>query len=179
MRGLRYIMILMLIAEVFHSCTVEETTVYNPDLLFTNAFEIRIPLYSYQDSMGNMYTVRGDTGYQSIMTDTLNSVPCLIWDSLGIDILTAAIFNRPIQVKGGEISNARDMIWQWHSGMLTGREGDVQYSDGRNVIHDTIDYLNPARALDSGHYYWAVWGWNQSGVRIWYSSRQLEFYVSN
>jgi hypothetical protein len=182
MRNLRYIIFLWLPTVVFHSCSEEESAVYNPDLLFTSAFEIRIPSYSYQDSLGNTYTVRGDTGYQSGITDTLNSTPDLIWDSMGIEILTAAIFNQPIQVEGGEISNTSDIIWQWHSGMLTGKEGAVQYSDGRNVIHntsDTIDYLNAPSALNSGHYYWAVWGWNQSGVRIWYSSKQLEFYVSN
>jgi hypothetical protein len=113
-------------------------------------------------------------------------MPLLKWDSIGINIITAAIFKRHIDVSGYDIRNPGDMVWQWHSGMQTdsniSREGYVQYLDGRNVIHsttDTIDYNNPARPLDVGHYYWAVWGWNRSGIRIWYSSKQLEFYVSN
>jgi hypothetical protein len=178
MRHIRFIMILFLI---FWACSEEESALLNEDLLFTNAFQIKVPGYQYNVE-GTTYTVRGDTSYLSSVTDTLNSMPVFRWDSMDINILTVAIFTNSIDVRDNEIKNTEDIIWQWHSGMENGKEGYVQYSDGRNVLHgtmDTIDYQHPATPLDAGLYYWAVWGWNQSGIRIWYSSRELKFYVSN
>jgi len=164
---------------LFGSCTPEEVIPENEKLIFTNSYPIKIPSYTFQDSDGETYSIRGDTSYQSAYPDTVNSLPALAWDSLGIRIITAAIFTDHLRVTGNRIVNTDDIIWQWHSGMETetGKEGFVKYSDGRSVINDSIDYDNLADSLDEGHYYWAVWGWGESGTRIWYSSRELEFYV--
>ncbi len=160
------------------SCTDNEVVLENENLLFTNSYEIAIPGYEFQDDEGKVYHVRGDTSYFSNYPDTLNCLPVLEWDSMGIRIITAAIFTNNIQVAGNRIVNTDDILWQWHSGdAMSGKEGYVKYSDGRNVINDSIDYTNPADSLDEGHYYWAIWGWGESGIRIWYSSRELEFYV--
>ena len=106
--------------------------------------------------------------------------------SLGKNSIETCSCDRPIEcsiliadnTKVFEINNAEDIVWQWHSGM-EGAEGWIQYTNGKNVINDTIDYHHVADSLDEGHYYWAVWGWGGSGVRVWYSSRELEFYVLN
>jgi hypothetical protein len=172
-----YFLILLVSA---YACTKQETRNLNEDLVFGEAFEIKVPSYEY-DYNGRTYNVRGDTSFETDYLDTLNSMPRFKWDSVGIDIITLAIFNEPIEVQGNEIVNSNNIIWQWHSGMEIGIEGDVQYIQGRNVIHDgadTIDYQNPVTPLEEGHYFWAIWGWKPSGTRIWYSSRQLEFYVS-
>jgi len=162
----------------FWSCTPENVIFENEDLVFINSYQIKIPSYNFQDTEGNEYLMRGDTSYLSTYPDTVNSVPVLEWDSMGIRIITTAIFTDHILVVGNQIVNTEDIVWQWHSGdTLSGIEGSVQYSDGWNVINGNIDYENPADSLDEGHYYWAVWGWGGSGTRVWYSSRELEFYV--
>ena len=170
--------IVLFFTLVICSCTQEEMIIENEDLIFINSYRIKIPSYTFQDEEGIIYSVRGDTSYQSTFPDTVNSIPVLSWDSIGIRIITAAIFREPIRVEGNQIVNAGDIVWQWHSGnFMGGKEGLVQYSDGRIVYNDSIDYENPADSLDDGHYYWAVWGWGESGTRILYSSRELEFYV--
>jgi hypothetical protein len=183
MRPAKKIGYIFLFIFFYWACNVEESPIIHEDLVFTNAFQIKVLYYQY-DTLGITYTVRGDTSYYSSYPDTLNSRPQFKWDTAGLEIITVAIFTQPIEISGGEIVNPQDIIWQWHSGMEIesgGSEGDVKYFQGRNVIHnsnDTIDYQNTARPLDIGHYYWAVWGWDPSGIRVWYSSRQLEFYVS-
>jgi hypothetical protein len=160
------------------SCTREEILPENEDLIFVNSYRIKIPSYTFQDAEGKEYTVRGDTSFHSAFPDTVNSMPVLKWDSMGIRVITAAIFNSIILVEGDQIVNTEDIVWQWHSGsMMDGEEGFVKYSDGRLVIHDSIDYENTTDSLDEGLYYWAIWGWGESGIRIWYSSRELKFYV--
>jgi hypothetical protein len=169
------------------ACSEDYTGPYNEDLVFKNSFQIYIPAYQYE--FGEVdYFVNADTSYPLSFTDTLNNSPVFIWDSMGIDLLTLAIFSSPIRVMNNEIVNKEDLVWQWYLGMEmhtesgSGREGYVQYSDGRNVIHetlDTIDYANPATPLSQGHYFWAIWGWDHSGTRVWYSSQQMEFYVTN
>jgi hypothetical protein len=184
MKILNRILGILFFVEVIGSCSENGSSIYDENLVFTHAIQIKIPEYTYRDFIGNLYYVRGDTSYFSIIIDTLNNTPVFEWDSIGIGIITMAIFSHAIIVDGNEIRNTADIVWQWHSGMKNGksREGFVQYSDGRNVLHDTsytIDYENPATPLDAGYYYWAIWGWNGSGTMVWFSSRQLEFYVSN
>ncbi len=162
----------------FWSCTPENVIFENEDLVFINSYQIKIPSYNFQDTEGNVYLMRGDTSYLSAYPDTVNSGPVLEWDSMGIRIITAAIFTDHILVVGSQIVNTEDIVWQWHSGDdMSGEEGQVQYFEGRSVINDGIDYGNSPDSLDEGHYYWAVWGWGESGTRVWYSSRELEFYV--
>lgn len=172
---------LVLLLGVFFflwSCTEVDDGILNEDLIFTNSFQISIPSYNYLDDEGNQYSIRGDTSYRSSYPDTVNSLPVLKWDSMGIRIITAAIFTNHINVEGNQIVNTHDIIWQWHSGAaMGGEEGYVQYSDGMNVLDSGIDYVNLSDSLDEGHYYWAVWGWGESGLKVLYSSRELEFYV--
>ena len=175
---MKYLVLILCLGFFFWSCSQEDVTIENEDLIFINSYQIKIPAYDFQDSEGNSYSVRGDTSYQTSYPDTVNSLPSLRWDSMGISIISAAIFTHHIHVTGSQIENTEDIVWLWHSGdAMSGEEGYIQYSDGRNVINGDIDYENPADSLDEGLYYWAVWGWGKSGTRVLYSSRELEFYV--
>lgn len=157
------------------ACTPDNQVINNPDLVFPNSFSLNVPSYYYLDSM---YYVSGDSGYASAIVDTLNNDPLFRWDTFNTKITCCAIFMKQIIVKGGIITNPEDMVWQWHSGMKKGQNGYVQFSDGKNVINDTIDYGNAPFPLKKHNYFWAVWAWNNSATSILYSSRQMQFYVS-
>jgi hypothetical protein len=173
----QYLFYLTICFFLFYSCTEEEATLINEDLIFSNSYQIKIPGYTYFDSEGNSIFVRGDSSYLASYPDTLNSLPLLAWDSIGLKLIIVAIFTSPIIVSNNEIVNFEDIIWEWHSGMNFGKEGYVQYLDGRDVINGEIgESVTP---LHESTYYWGVWAWNSNGKKILYSSRALEFYVLN
>ncbi len=174
---IKYLSLLLFTCVIIASCKEEEITLNNEDLIFSNSFQIKIPSYQYYDSTEKVYSVRGDTSFQSSYPDTLNDLPVIAWDSMGLRIITVAIFTSPIAATNNEIVNIEDIVWQWHSGMEFGEEGYVQFSDGKNVFEGTIDYENDPEPLQERMYYWGIWAWNASGTRLLYSSRQLEFYV--
>lgn len=176
-RNIHIILIGSICNLLFLGCTEEDVdTIFNEDLIFKNSFPIKISAYSYSDSMGTNYFVQGDTNF-ILPPDTLNDQPSLAWDSIFTELVSVAIFTRPVIVSGGEITNSIDIIWQWHSGMEFEIINRIKYSEGKNVSNGEINYDNPATVLSQGNYYWAVWGWNSSGIRVLYSSRQREFYV--
>ena len=161
----------------FTACTENNTiTLNNEELIFTNSYPIEISSYTYADSIGTQYYVQGDSNY-SLLPDTLNDRPILAWDSIYTVLVTVAISQNPILVSAGEITNNSDLVWQWHSGMEFNNYNRIQYSEGKNVINGEISYESTPSPLTPGHYYWAVWGWSNSGIRVLYSSRQHEFYV--
>ncbi len=173
----KYLFSLFIIFSLFFNCTEEESVLINEDLIFSNSYQINIPSYRYFDSVGNSFFVRGDNSYQTSYPDTLNSLPLFAWDSIGLKIINVAIFTSPIVVSNNEIVNYEDIIWKWHSGMNFGKEGYVQYLNGRDVINGEIgENVTP---LQESTYYWGVWAWNSEGKKILYSSRALKFYVLN
>ena len=160
------------------SCNTDNQILNNTDLIFTNSYRLPVPSYSYFDTDSAEYTVSGDTNYFSALPDTFDHNPVFRWDTFNIKIMCCAIFLKPIHVNNGIITNPEDMIWQWHSGMEKGHIGNVQYSEGKSVINDTIDYVNDASPLKTNDYFWGVWGWNRAGTDVIYSSREMRFYVS-
>ena len=61
------------------------------------------------------------------------------------------------------ITNQNDMFWIWHSGLTTGREGNVTWSDGVVArFGQPIETERPP-ALESGTYFWAVWALDDQG----------------
>ena len=165
-------------ATVLPSCSENDNEgLNNEDLIISSSYPIKISAYSYTDSLGSAFYVQGDTSF-TLTPDSLNNQPTLAWDSIYANLVSAAIFTSPIDVSGGEIMNTSDIIWQWHSGMEFEKINRIQYSEGKNVKNGVIINRNRATPLSEGHYYWAVWGWNNSGIRILYSSRQREFYVT-
>jgi hypothetical protein len=170
----KYIFLVILINA--YSCTDNNTNFNNNDLLFPNSLRLKVPTYTYTDNIDS-FKAQGDTFYYTGIPDTLNKMPLFKWDSIGLKILTLAIFTSTPVVLNSEINNIDSIVWQWHSGMEFGREGYVQYSEGRNVFNDTIDYNHKTMPLEKGSYYWAVWGWTDDGTEILFSTRKMSFYV--
>jgi hypothetical protein len=167
----------LIILSIVYSCADNSTTFNNNDLLFPNSLRLKVPSYTFSDSMGNSFEVHGDTSYFTGIQDTLNKMPLFKWDSLGLKIITLAVFSSKPVVLNGKINNIGNIIWQWHSGMEFGREGMVQYSEGKSVFNDTIDYNQIVLPLENGNYFWAVWAWTNDGTEILFSSRIMSFYV--
>lgn len=171
------ILFLCCLLLIFYSCENETETLNNTDLIFHNSESLDINPYSYLDEDTNEFHIQGDTIYFTSIPDTLNNKPEFRWKSMDFGITTIALFTAPIRVSGSEIKNVNNVIWQWHTGMKFGIEGEVQFSEGKNVINGIIDYNNEPQHLNPGIYYWAVWRWDSDGIKILYSSRQMYFYV--
>jgi hypothetical protein len=164
----------------FYSCEKGPVGLNNNDLLFPNSVHLNIPMYSFNDSLDNIFKVQGDSIYYTGIPDSLNNEPLLKWDSIDLNIITVAIFKAKPAVVGSTIKNPGDIIWQWHSGMnLKETRGQVKYSEGRNVINDSIEYYREVLPLSKGNYFWAVWSWSDDGTAILFSSRVMSFYVPN
>ena len=157
------------------ACEEETPIIENEELIFINSYPIEIPAYQYAASGGQIIEVRGDSSYQSTWQDTLTSTPVLAWGTSGQQLLTVAIFSEPIQVSGGAITS-NHAVWTWHSGMDAVTVNKIQYSEGLSVING-IELEGSPDPLPPGRYFWGVWAWNYSGIRVLYSSRELEFHV--
>lgn len=170
---------LLFISAAICSCGKEPAPLSNSDLIFSNSLPLKIPSYTF--TLGNTeYLVRGDTSFYSVVTDTLPSTPVLKWDSVNVNLIYAGIFDAPIHEENGNITNSGNLIWAWHSGMLKGKNGMVQYNDGKTINSDgTYNNSDPVPLANGITYYWGVWAWNNSGTQIWFSSRPLKFYVKN
>lgn len=163
------------------SCNkIEDTDVYNPELVFTDAVEIRINSYQYTDlQSGITYKVEGDT-----ITDTLSSMPDFQWETVPCSLLTAVISTEPIQSLNGTLINPEKIIWQWHSAMqehlvdtIDIQSTRVYFREGKNVEAKNILYNTQPLPLQNGLYFWAVWGWDKSGSKVVFSSKPLKFIV--
>lgn len=162
---------------VFGSCEESSEQPFNKELIFPGAREVKVPLYVYQSEEREI-TVHGDEGFKNDIVDTLTSMPVLRWDSLETELIVAAIFRSPIQVLNGEISNTGDMVWIWHSGLDQGTDGMLAFTDGRSITDGNLNSLSQPQPLPAMQtFYWGVWSWDDSGIKIIYSSRQLTFYV--
>jgi hypothetical protein len=175
-RSLKYLLVLITILN-FSCMDYNSNILNNSDLLFSNSYRLKVPSYSYFDTTYHVYHVRGDTNYFTGNTDTMNGMPVFRWDSIGISLLTVAIFDSLPVVNNNKLRNVKNIIWQWNSGMEFGKEGYVQYSDGRNVFNGKVNYMNKPLSLKGGSYYWAVWGWTADGSEIMVSTRKMKFLV--
>ncbi len=170
---------LLIISAVICSCNKEPASLSNNDLIFSNSLPLEIPSYTF--TLGSKeYFVRGDTSYFSNFLDTLPSTPVFKWDTVNVSLIYVGVFDVPIHTENGSITNSNDLIWAWHSGMLRGKNGLVQYIDGKTVKSDgSYSDSDPAPLISGNTYYWGVWAWNNSGTQIWFSSRLLKFYVKD
>ena len=95
--------------------------------------------------------------------------PAFAWQATGSKYIVLIIFREKIDLKNGQISNPQDAVWNWNTGMGRGREGNVNYSDGRDVRNGiTQDMVTP---LAPGTYYIAAWGYNAE-YDLLYSSKE-------
>lgn len=158
----------------------EEPAVYNPDLIFPNSVEIVVTPYVYTDSTNNeKYQVSGETEI-----DTLGPQPEFRWERVPSNIITIALFNAPIVVANNEIQNLENLIWQWHSSMVSDELNidkktlrRVQYKHGYPVLNKKIQYDTQPLPLQSGLYFWAVWSWEGGGRWVLFSTKPFTFRV--
>jgi hypothetical protein len=171
---------LLFIALLYQGCEDEDEPVLNEELIFRNSQEISIPPFEYVLVPGDTVYVRGDLSFNSATVDTVPATPVLSWDSVESKIVCAAIFKDSIQCDDHAITNdTSDIVWIWHSGLSGGGNGLVKFDQGvRQINSDKPEALLRAAPLNQGQtYYWAVWAWDNSGIRINFSSRQLKFTV--
>lgn len=166
---------------IFYSCNdTNENIVNNAGLLFPNTYKIAIDDYNYIDSADlKIYSINSDT-----IIDTLGNMPVFEWNDITPAMVTVAIFSEPIIVEGSQIINADKIIWQWHKGMHEKqviKEGNnylvIAFNDGKMVEEKNILYSTQPIPLESGLYFWAVWGWDASSKVVSFSSDQRCFAV--
>lgn len=116
------------------------------------------------------------------MIDRNSVSPTLRWQATEGSLVVAAIFRKKLQQSpdGKKISNDGDAVWGWHSGLpnggLSGGVYEVRFEDGRAIVNHTISNSKPAELLKTNTiYYWAVWMWDDQGVNIIKTSRQIPF----
>jgi hypothetical protein len=109
---------------------------------------------------------------------TTDSVPSFTWKATGQKLVFLAIFNDNIDIKDNRIQNLNNIIWGWHSGFGRGREGFVQFSDGRDFSNGKfLEGQAPTPLHSDSSYVWAVWAWDDEGLAIEYSSEEMFFTV--
>jgi len=177
MKYLKYIVVVCFLLLLTYKCSDEASILNNKDLIFHDSFYLKVKPYQYISQLGINYYSHGDTVYYTAIPDTFDSKPLLQWDSIGFKILTVAIFTSPIVVEGNTIKNSNDITWEWNSGMNFETYASIKYAEGKYVNNNRIEYDHEPYPLETGHYYWAVWAWNPEGTKIYFSTRQMSFYV--
>jgi hypothetical protein len=169
--------LILSVAVIFSTCEDTSEITLNNELIFPEAHEIKVPSYVYQSVNGDIM-IHGDEANNGNTVDTVNSEPVIRWDSVQTGLIVAAIFDQPIHVVSGIIENKNDIVWIWHSGLEIGRDGQVVFEEGKSIPDGLLDNLSQPVPLPALHqYFWGVWSWDQSGIRVTYSSRQMTFYV--
>jgi hypothetical protein len=174
------LIILLFLALLYQGCEDEDEPVLNEELIFKHSQEIIIPPFKYALTPGDTVYVRGDLSFNSATVDTVPPTPVLSWDSVKSNIVCAAIFANSIQSDDQTITNdTSDIVWIWHTGLSGGENGLVKFEQGvRQINTSQPESLLRAAPLNQGQtYYWAVWAWDNSGITIKFSSRQLKFTV--
>lgn len=104
--------------------------------------------------------------------------PSIVWEPTGSKNVIAAIFDADnIEANSDEVLNFEDVVWAWHSGLGTGREGSVFYNDGRKVENGNITDQPPVLLNNLEHYVLGIWAWNEDGTRIISSSDAVYFKI--
>jgi hypothetical protein len=91
--------------------------------------------------------------------DGPRSEPGFSWYATGYRHVVCAVFDSPIHVQENLITNSEDAVWVWHTGLATGREGNIRFNDGVASIAS----LKTPVPLETGTYYWAVWALDNEG----------------
>ncbi|UCH15360.1 MAG: hypothetical protein JSV22_05180 [Bacteroidales bacterium] len=179
MKLLKLIAILLLIL-MLPGCNDDDDIVLNEDLVFGYSHEIKIPPFKYLTTQGDSVFIRGDISFNSDIIDTVPATPTLSWEKVESEIVCAAIFKSRINVENNSIINdTSDIVWIWHSGLPGGENGLVEFGYGtKKYDPESPESDNEPEPLEQGQvYYWAVWAWDNSGIEVKFSSRELRFVV--
>jgi hypothetical protein len=90
--------------------------------------------------------------------------PDFSWSVRDEHFIALWIFDAPIRVDFYErvILNKKDAIWMWNTELPTGREGNVRYSDGVQVVNGIPQETGSAVDLPLGTYYFGGWSQDES-----------------
>ena len=169
---------LLILLIMLFACTRDEflNRPFTGNSLFPGTERIIVNEYSYY-SNGVLYIV--DDAITSVQKpDTFPRTPSFSWNPTDAKLVVAAVFNSRIQVNSSGIINKNNTVWMWNTGMNTGKEGSIAYSDGRSVKNGIILDKEQVTPLYSDSLYtWAVWAWDDSGTKITKSSREMGFIV--
>ncbi len=116
----------------------------------------------------------GTTFISTFLPKDTSTVPVTFtWTSPGSSVAheVVGVFTNQIVVDNMQITNIRDCIAMWTTGM-TGSAGEVPFSNFKKVVNGVIQ--TDAAVYHSGTMYWAVWGYD-SGLKITHSSAQKSF----
>ena len=102
------------------------------------------------------------------------SNPSFAWDATGLKYVVVTIFKAKIDLKGNEIANPEDAVWTWNTGLGKGREGNISFSDGRDMVNGEIQKTSTPSPLPSGTYYIAAWGYDDY-YNLTYSSKEYQY----
>jgi len=110
--------------------------------------------------------------------DTVVATPTFTWRVTGQKYVFIGVFTQNLVVTKNSIVNVNDNIWAWHSGLGTGREGNIPFSAGVDVVGGELLTGRSPTSLKSGiGYVWAVWAWGDDGTEIKQSSKEMFFVV--
>ncbi len=110
--------------------------------------------------------------------------PSMSFTGYNNKLVMNAVWKEMPRVVDNKIVNIEDIVWFWHSGMQNSPIGYVTYESGKypkdgNLNPKDVSTLEPAPPLEKGRaYYWAVWEWDDSGVKIDASSSISYFKVA-
>ena len=102
------------------------------------------------------------------------------WVTSNKRFVLACVSTNILEIYDNRIKNTKDIVWIWHTGIGSGREGSIQYSYGKNVTNGEINEKQEPIPLERGKiYYWSVWAWDEKGQVISASSDEYYFTISN
>lgn len=100
------------------------------------------------------------------------------WSNYQSNIQAVAIWDDYPRFTKNGVANIENVVWYWHSGM-NGNPSRVLYESGIRPQNGSVQSSTPPTPLTPGKtYYWAVWGWNDSGSRISEAS-DIGYFVSD
>ncbi len=84
--------------------------------------------------------------------------PSFAWQASGLRYVVITILKSKIDLRDNRIANIEDAVWTWNTGLGTGREGNVSFSDGRDMMNGEIQ--ETVTPLLPGMYYVAAWAYD-------------------
>jgi len=182
MKYLKYIFIIIIIILAYrcekNNINESEFDVNNniEKLLFNVSKEIIIPEYIYEDEDGYQYKINGTKDPYKI--DTVNKRPKIKWDTIDSPLTIVTISTDSLIVKSNRIINIEAIIWLWHNGLKNGKNGNISFYNGCNVINGKIQYTEAPIDLEKGKLYFLnIWAFDYFGKKIKYSSKQKKIFV--
>ncbi|MBB14187.1 hypothetical protein CMK22_02895 [Candidatus Poribacteria bacterium] len=107
-----------------------------------------------------------------------SNIPSFAWRTIGSRFMVLAVFEDKIDLEGKTITNPKDVVWTWHSGIGKGREGNVSFSDGVDVRNGEIANSTAVTSLEANSiYYVAIWGYDDA-YNLMYSSKEYKYQTS-